>query len=176
MIVQADVVIADPEHMLARLDHALSGEIIGAFLKGPVQDFFAEEAAWRFGAEGDKASGGWPPLSDATVDIRERLGFSSDEPNIRTNDMFNFVTESSDLVMGPGFAQITIPGTPSDPLMAQKIETAQRGRADNPIPGFGPTPPRPVIATSGEEDLREVIYLLAKHVTQWMAGVGVTVA
>lgn len=174
VIIRADVIITDPENSLHRLDEALSGAVMAEFLAGPVRHFFGDEAAWRFGAEGDRASGDWQELSDATVALRTKMGFTPDDTNIRhpsgSDSMFQYVTEHFNVRYDPWGAEIDIPGTATGE-MGQKINTAQFGRVFNPIANFGPTPPRPVIATD-ERDFQEVVVMLAEHVIRWMTGVG----
>lgn len=169
--IKAEVQITDPERMMDRLEEAISEAALGIWLQRDVQDYMGESIAQRFGLEGDKASGDWAELSDATVAMREFMGFSSDEINIRTGDLFRWVTETSKLAAGPGFVELIIPGDSTDPILDEKLKTAQQGRATNPIPNFGPTPPRPVLATD-EDDLMEILVMLSEHITMWMAGIG----
>lgn len=172
LLIKADVIIADVDKMLFRLDEGLTGPVLAGFLAGPVQHFFGDEAAYRFGAEGDRSSGDWQELSDATVALRQKMGFSPDDINMRTGDLYEFVTEHYEVRSGPGFAEIDMPGQASGEL-ERKVETAQFGRVDNPIPNFGPTPARPVIATDTEKDAEEVVVMLAEHVIRWMTGIGI---
>lgn len=153
--------------MLERLNEALSERILAQFLAGDVQNYFADRAAYRFGLEGDKASGNWPPLSEATERIREAKGFTTDEINIRTGELFTFVTEHFELEPGPESVAINLPGHPTNPELEQKVWVAQEGLEEQDWSSFGPTPPRPVIATDSE-DMAEVLVLLSKHVIEFM--------
>lgn len=165
---RAQIVIDDQEvnRMIDSVWDAVSGQSLVRFLRGPVHDHFEEEIVQRFAHQGDAKSGHWPDLSEATVGIR-----GSDWPvNIRTEEMFQTLTEESDYEMGEFFAQMDLPG-PVDEVTEQKLITAAEGRTTNPIPNFGPTPARPVLAAD-ESDMMEILARLNRWIIWHVASGG----
>lgn len=148
----------DTLDMLDRVWRVLSGDHLEDFLQGPAHDYLEHEIVQRFAHQGDRQVGHWPDLSDATQNIRRQLGFEGDWPvNIRTEDMFDVLTHDADYaVTGPNAAEMTLPGNAADGVVAEKIKTAQQGKAHNPLANFGPTPPRPVLAAD-ETDLEALL-------------------
>lgn len=162
----------DVQNLFRDLDRSISGPSLHRFMSDDVADFFRTDIEARFNEEGDLNSGFWPELSDATLNIKRDLPDLRGQPediNIRTGDLFDFMTGNYDVVSGPNWSQIDIPGDPSDALTAQKLQTAQKGNPSNPIPGFGPTPPRPVLATS-EMQLGMILEMLEIHIIQTLIG------
>lgn len=162
----------DVEMMFARTMLACSEESFMAFLQGPAEQYFHEEIGLRFAYEGDRKSGNWPPLAEATNRIREALGFDPVTPiNIRTGALEEFVTESSEFMGGPHFAQMDIPGQSDNSETARKLRVAQRGAAagENPWPLAGSTPPRPVLAFD-EEDVAFLLESLETHIVNAIIG------
>ena len=151
---------------------ALSGPSLHAFLREGVSDFFRTNIEERFNEEGDVHSGFWPPLSEATIHIKSELPTLRDSPetiNVRTGALYDFVTGNYQIISGSNWAQVDIPGESSDPLTTKKLETAQKGSATNPVERFGPTPPRPVLATS-EMQLAMILEMLEYHILDVMVG------
>lgn len=125
-----------------------------------VANYLDDRAAYRFAYEGDDASGNWAQLAPTTERIRASLGYGPDGPiNIRTSEMFDHVVYTDAINAIPGGVQVTKP----DPgrikgVLAMKLETAQMGRADNPMFPGSSTPPRPVVALSE----RDTVDIMAK--------------
>jgi len=157
--------------MLTRAMIALSGGSLAAWMDGPAQNHVHEDIALRFAYEGDSKSGNWEPLAEGTNAIRQALGFPPVTPiNIRTGELERAVTEQDQITTGPDWAVLDIPGDDLDPLTRRKLETAQAGRADNPISGFGATPARPVLAVD-ESDMMVLLDTLAAHIIYQIIGV-----
>lgn len=179
-MIQVDVVVEDydVQNLFRDLDRTISGPSLHAFLAGDVSEYFRNNIEERFDEEGDALSGFWPPLKEGTVNIKRNLpGLRGqpDEINIRTGDLFDFVTDEYPTTSGPGWAQVDIPGDPPDALTGRKLEVAQHGSPTNPIQGFGPTPRRPVLATS-EMQLGVVLEMLEVHIIQALvSGIGGTI-
>lgn len=153
--------------LVDRVWEAVSGPSLEAFLRGPGHKYLANEVVARFAYQGDKKTGDWPDLSEATQNIREQQGFGADWPiNIRTEEMFHVVTEEADFLMMTNEAEMVMPGQAGKSgLVAKKIQTAQEGSNSNPIDGFGPTPPRPVLAAD-ETDAIALVEVLALWVME----------
>lgn len=153
---------------------SVAGGRLQQFLRWDVQKYFSKQIAIRFGSSGDSKSGPWAALEDSTQDIRAAMGVPAAGPiNIRTallgnrNSLFDFVTESYEVRGGADWAEIDIPGTPDDPVVAEKLRTAQQGSSDNPL-GYRDTPARPVLAHD-EDDLQEILEMLQGHVVLHVA-------
>src|ERR1043165_3957037 len=82
----------DVNRMIERTFSVLTGMNLETFLRGPAHDYLEDEIVQRFAVEGDKKSGHWPELSDATRSIRKHLGYSEDDMNIRSGKMFQVLT------------------------------------------------------------------------------------
>lgn len=160
---------SDVDRVIHLVEASVSGPSLERWLRGDATDIFHKDIESRFYEEGDVKSGFWAPLSEGTINIRRQLGYGPDPINRRTDEMFDFVTGNYPTHMGDGFATMDVPGKPNDPVTATKLETAQRGRADNPIPEFNATPPRPVLAVS-EMDLARLLESLQVHVVNFVIG------
>lgn len=160
----------DPSMRLFDLTmQAVSGFSLAAFLEGPAHDYFAEQIYGRFVDEGDTKSGFWEPLHDATVDIRRAMGYSGDHPiNERTGELKEWVTEEFEMMGGDDWAQMDLPGSAPTARHAEKLKTAQQGRAVNPL-GYGPTGPRPVLAHT-EDDLASILMRLQDWIIHRVVG------
>lgn len=169
--VEVNVDPFDVDMMVDRVWDVLRGDRLVEFLTGPAHDHLEEEIVQRFAYEGDNKSGDWPPLAEATMAIRQRMGFSPDEVNIRTTEMFQTLVQDYDAFpTGAASATMILPGSAAeDGAVAEKIRTAQQGRANNPIPGFGPTPPRPVLAVD-ETDMVALLERLNRWIIWEVAG------
>lgn len=167
-LAEVDVDVSQVLSLLARLDRTLTGPMLArGFLDNRVQPYFQEQIALRFAYEGDRASGDWPPLSEWTIRLKNELGYPEDT-NIRTRDLFEFVTEHYVLRGGGDWASLDVPGEPSNPLTEKKLATAQEGSTGN-IMGRGDTPPRPVIAVE-EADMAGILVLLMEHIYDGVLG------
>lgn len=171
-LVYIEVDSFDTDQMLMRVWDVLRGERLEEYLSGPAHDHLEEEIVQRFAYEGDSRSGNWPPLAEATMDLRQRMGFSADEINIRTGEMFQTLVEEYDVfATGASSAEMILPGSAADDgAVAEKIKTAQQGRTSNPMPNFGPTPPRPVLAVD-TSDMQELLERLSRWII-WEVSAG----
>lgn len=146
--------------MLNSIDSALSPSGLATFLGMAVGPWVKERAQDRFATEGDDVTGKWAPLSEVTVDIREKSGFEGAHPiNRRTGELEEYITQGQvGVVATPGLAVMTYPkNPPNTKSLKEKVSTAQRGRS-NPS-----TVPRPVLGLN-ERDLAQVLTMLAFHV------------
>lgn len=139
------------------------------FLKTSASDFFRDDIESRFEEEGDPKSGFWKPLKDATIDIRRADGFGDGPINERTGELRDFMTGDYDVMTTGSGAVMQVPGNPGGSELASKLATAQRGSINNPL-GYGPTPPRPVLAIS-EMDVFTLTRLLQVHIVRVVTGV-----
>lgn len=157
------------EHLIEIVEAQLTGAKLTVFLRESVYPQLRDEIFHRFADEGDRKVGQWEPLTDTTQDIRTALGYRPNDINIRSGQMFLFLQEGHELVTGPDFAELQVPGDTSDDLLVRKINTAQEGSDDNPL-GFGPTPPRPVLAAPDDQDIAEILEKLQAHIMVSVAG------
>lgn len=150
---------AQVEHMLMRLDTALSPWGIMAFMNSFVSPWLQERAESRFANEGDDAVGSWAPLKESTQEIRESHGFGASHPiNRRTGELEAYIMGDSLVQPIAGGVTLKMPGKPSGKAsVREKMRTAQKGRT-NP-----PTVPRPVLGMN-ETDLSHILTGLAFHV------------
>jgi hypothetical protein len=168
-IFEVDVDVFDVTRMMDYAILATSGARLVQFMEEDVVEHFHTETMLRFVHEGDRKSGNWQPLADATQDIRIALGYGGDSPiNERTGDLKDFVTTEYSILFGEDWAEVTIPGDTDNPLTAKKLQTAQQGSSDNHL-GYGSTPPRPVLAAD-DTDLEELLVRLEGHVAMSIAG------
>lgn len=152
------------DRLLRRVEKAISPAALAAFLGGPVHKHFQDEIVERFAIEGDSKSGSWPWLSDATEEIRASQGFDPEGPiNQRTGQLLDFVATQYELGRIQSGAELHVPGKPADSTLAEKLLHAQQGATSNPLPGAGPTPPRPVLAVD-ETDMEAIMVLLSEHI------------
>jgi hypothetical protein len=161
--------VKDPVEFVHKIIDATSGVSLVAFLENEATFHFHDDIESRFEEEGDVKSGFWKPLSDATVDIRRSYGFDDGPINVRTGEFKEFMLGDYDVRGFGTYAEMDVPGTPRDPILQAKLETAQQGRSTNPIPEFGPTEARPVLAVS-EMDLMKLVELLEFHIVTWAVG------
>lgn len=95
--------------------------------------------------------GKWPPLTENTKRIREYYGFTQDDPNVRSGEMLEWLTNpaSKTMVVTPITATMMTPGMHKGKnLNRRKLNTAQRGRSEPNQFGTGgmtETPPRPIL-------------------------------
>lgn len=173
VIVNVVVEDYDVQNLMRDLGLAISGPSFRRFLKDDVSDFFRNDIQERFNEEGDLASGFWAPLSPATLHIKQALPDLRGGPediNVRTGDMFDFLTDDYPVASGSDWAELEIPGDPPSPMLEKKLHTAQRGSSNNPMPGFGPTPPRPVLALSEAHHLAVILEMLEFHIIDTLVG------
>ena len=157
----------DVDNMLDRMAVGLADPSLISWLRGDVSPYLEKDIAQRFDSEGDNKSGSWPALHEATIAIREELGFGAGPINVRTGDLREFTETGREFLVGTGFVEMQVPGSPPDPVTAAKLEHAQRGTTANPNPRFGPTVPRPVLAIN-EGDLAAMMTMLHNHIIAFM--------
>lgn len=145
--------------MLNRLEQKLLPPNIGAFLNVTVDPYLQQRASQRFAGEGDDVVGNWSPLSPATEGIRSAQGYGAAHPiNRRTGDLENYIARSGgDVDVNPAGATLTFPGAPAQGELADKVQTAQVGRA------FPATVPRPVLGLN-QNDLLAVLTATALYI------------
>lgn len=144
---------SDVERALLGLENAISAPALSAWMKEyVVEEYFHDQIKNRFASEGDRASGHWAPLTEATENIRSALGFSPAHPiNERTGKLRELVTTASDITITADSVTAQIPGDVSDPVTKHKLEVAQKGSTSNPLPSATATPARPVLAMDTED-------------------------
>jgi hypothetical protein len=142
--------------MLMHLHNKLSPGNMASFLLGNVDPFLRTRASARFSGEGDDVVGSWAPLQPATQAIRVNKGYGADHPiNRRTGELERYITGTmGSVAVTPLGSVLTSPGTPPSGELADKVSTAQSGRA------FPRTVPRPVLGVN-ERDLAAVLTMLA---------------
>jgi hypothetical protein len=150
------------EHVLHRLDIALSPKGLATFLQGEVDPYLRGRAEQRFSTEGDDVVGQWAPLKPATQNIRAELGYGPDHPiNVRTGELMDYITQGNAATqMFPWGAGITLPGQPASGELLEKMIRAQAGDER--------TVPRPVLGMN-ENDLIAVLLLLARYIRDSMS-------
>lgn len=170
-----DIEVAGVQAAIALVAGSISPVQLGMFLHGFVWPHFRDRIVDRFAYEGDSASGPWPPLSPATIEIKESLGYydQADYANIRTGAMFEYVKNSKTVAPNGLGAVLRFPEEPNDPIMRRKLRVAQAGDpGPNWLnPAMGETPPRPVIAMDGT-DLVEVIARLQRWIVLYVGTKG----
>lgn len=165
---------ADEVHrMLNSVHSAVDTEAMTDFLTQDVNEHLVDRILARFQYEGDVASGDWKPLAESTQQIRRELGYPASGPvNERTTDMETFLLSGTfDMLLDGVGATLIVPGPINDPVLEKKIRTAQEGSNDNPLPGTGPTPPRPVLALD-DQDVVEIMSLLQVFIVGRITGGG----
>lgn len=147
------------QQMLNHLDSSLSPVGLTAFLYGAVGPWVKQRAADRFDNEGDDVTGGWAPLREATIKIRESQGFGEGPINRRTGELEEYITGGTySITSTPVGSSLKYPGTePKSKGLREKMRTAQRGRKSPS------TVARPVLGMN-ERDLAQVVTMLAFHV------------
>jgi hypothetical protein len=156
--------LADVNNLLDRVMLAVSGPSLERWLRGEVTEFFHDDIESRFNEEGDPIVGFWPPLSEATIEIRNQLGFGPEPINRRTDQLFDFVMHDYPTHAAEDWALMDVPGDAPDGLTRTKLETAQQGRATNPMPNFGATPARPVLSPITDMNAARILEMLQVHI------------
>jgi hypothetical protein len=150
---------AGVQAMLTRLESKLMPPNIGAFLHVTVDPYLQKRASARFANEGDDVVGAWAPLQAATEGIRSSQGYGAAHPiNRRTGILENYIVNAGgDVNVNPAGATLTFPGAPASGELADKVQTAQIGRA-NPD-----TVARPVLGLN-DNDLLAVLTATALYI------------
>lgn len=155
-----DTDMAGAHAMFAAVHHNLSPVGLAVFLKTVVDPYLRRRAKQRFASEGDDATGRWLPLTPATVQIRQSMGFPGPHPiNHRTGQLERFITDRPGRIgQAAAFSTLTLPGDSPTGELLEKFETAQVGKREG---GRGNvTPPRPVLRMN-EADMLTVVTELA---------------
>ena len=142
------------ERMLMRLDTVLSPVAIAGFLGATVSPYLRGRAQARFTGEGDDVVGAWLPLSEATQEIRESMGYGAAHPiNKRTGELEAYITQSAySIMVDPLGAVLTMPGNQPTGELADKVKTAQQGKRGSKN-SWGDTDPRPVLGMNSNDTL-----------------------
>lgn len=152
-------------NQILQLQHRLSSDGLEEFLEDVAHPYLQDRASARFAAEGDDAVGQWLPLDATTVQIRLALGYGGAHPiNVRTRDLLTYIITAAPQTgrVAEGM-ELTFPSSGGDPLIQEKIRTAQMGKS---VPS---TPPRPVVALS-EKDSSDLTMLLSDYITEGLVG------
>lgn len=141
------------------MDKFISPAGLAGYMSSVVKPRLDRDAKGRFRSKGDGASGKWAPLAQATQDIRQNLGFSPNDINVRTGTLRDFVTNSSP-VISQDLIGTTMewPGNPGSNLGRRLAQAAGRGKG----------PARYVIAY----DMNTVAYILSTLETWTVKGKG----
>ena len=153
---------AGVQRMLEALDTALNPIAVAGFLGAVVDPYIRGRAADRFASEGDGASGQWAPLSPATQEIRDQMGYGASHPiNRREGELEEFITQrKGGTTVAPYGASIRFPASSPGGELRDKFEHAQAGGVSDSGKSF---PARPVLAMD-ESDLTFVMLSLAEHI------------
>jgi hypothetical protein len=150
-LIDINVNKSDEAKLKFLMDHIrdrLSPAGLAALMRADVYREMKDRVSDRFNAEGDTTVGAWAPLSEATENIREDLGFPRDHPiNERTGSLRHFVETSH--VVGPMAtgAELAMPGPFTSQLIETKFRRAQQGKARGGSKDARRTMPRrPVLA------------------------------
>ena len=112
-----------------------------------------ERIAERFQGEGDSTVGAWAPLTEATENIREWLGFGREHPiNERTGRLRHFVENSFEIKPLGQTAELVMPGKFSNEEIENKFRKAQQGKTRSRRKDAIVTVPRPVVAIGQVEN------------------------
>lgn len=164
-----DVDDEDAIRMMDRVMETVGPVSLERWLRMAAHPHFTNEIVQRFAYQGDRVSGHWPDASEATEAMKENLEFDAEALNIRTGEMFDFLTSKAQFSVAGDQAMMSLPGRRPNPLMTRKIRTAQFGSNDNPIDEFGPTPPRPVLGFD-EQDMEFLLRSLERWVVWGVVG------
>lgn len=126
-----------------------------------VDPWLQKRAEYRFGNEGDAASGKWKPLTAFTNEWRDLQGYPVEHPiNVRSGALENWLTGVAD---GTFLGSSSMSGTyywpgvhlPYDDFITAKLEVAQVGSPPgrNKLFPNTTTPPRPVVAIDSTDVL-----------------------
>lgn len=147
-IVQFIIEAESAEAFIEKMELALGPERITEFLEGPTNEWITNRAHERFDHEGDSASGEWGGLSQATVDIREALGYGDGPINERTGQLRRWAVSSGTITEEEGSIGGIWPGDDPVGQLIPKVEHARKGG----ISDWGnPFPARPVVAFDAED-------------------------
>lgn len=156
--------------VMDKIFEATSGPSLMSFMHVVANPYMTDEIIDRFAVYGDQKSGNWPDLADATIQIRESLGFDGSDPiNEREGELLDFVANSRVWAGGADWVMMSLPGDPPSFELEQKLQHAQQGTSTNPLIPNAVTPPRPVLAT-GPDDMEALLKLLQEFIIFRVAG------
>lgn len=165
MNIDIEIDATDVEKLLINAERALSPVGVYRFMSKWAPNYFQNRAVDSFGSQADRATGPWAPLSAATIDIRERLGYGSGPINKRTGELREWLTSSpgNTYLMGSEVIFYFPSLAPPSYAAEQKLHTAQLGRAgsENPMIPGGSSPARPVTSI----DAQDVVQFMAGFAT-----------
>ncbi|URG17386.1 head-to-tail connector protein [Rhodococcus phage Mbo2] len=149
------------DRLLKTLINNTSDAILSTALAGSIHQHLQRRMVKRFAAGGDDASGTWTPLSEATLEIRQSLGFTRGDRkgqiNVRTGHMKDQLTKSKpDVSVTPVAVALSFPGNgiSERPDMFHRTQQALGNRRG---------PARPTLAYN-ETDVAVILTSLAKAV------------
>jgi hypothetical protein len=155
--------------LMALVQNSLGAESLEQYFH-KVDDFLSDRMVDRFAVEGDDASGQWPPLTETTIRLKEAMGASGDEINVRTGDLIHWMVETSDIDVLPsagGMLEKPSRQIFGDAIATKKLTTAQEGTNVNPMFPGAVTPPRPVAVLS-DRDCEDILQMLMTHIMTWV--------
>lgn len=170
--IEIEVNALDVERMLSLAEDSFSEPRVMHWMNTDLHDYFASETISRFSDGIDRNTGVWRKLSDATEHLREQQGYDPDWPiNVRTGELFDYVVNTFRIdTDGQDLTFVTPDDERVDATTAIKLEHAQFGASDNPIEGFGPTPPRPVIGFDADADAQAILMNFTNHIVDFLRG------
>jgi hypothetical protein len=139
--------------MLKGMLASLTPASMGVYLSTVVHPRLARRARERFRSEGDEAVGGkWAPLSEATLEIKEHLGYGRKKINERTGHLRDSIVESKPVLGHNGFGEtLDFPGNWDRPdLFLRNMQAA----------GMLKGPARPVVGSDYENDVAHMLTTL----------------
>ncbi len=159
--IRVNVNSREVERMLEKVQDSLSPTGLDSFFNQRLAPFFRRRVSDRFAGEGDDASGEWAPLSNATVKIRESMGYPGAHPiNVRSGSMKEFLEKAQGQTFpSEGATTFVFPGRSPGGKISERILNAQTGEngreKKNPV--------RPVLAVN-PVDLEYAMYALMGYI------------
>jgi len=162
IIVSASGVDAGALKMLDRLNSILSPFGIAGWMNSVVQPKIQHSARERFASEGADV-GGWEPLKESTLRIRESKGFPPGPINERTGRLKEYIVQNEGTIGHDGLG--TIFSWPTPPPLAGTDLAYSYGTAQAGSQHWG-TEPRPVAAITFED-----VVAINLGLGKWLDGV-----
>ena len=150
---------------------SVSPIMLRTWMAGRLHQAFQEQIINLFAYEG-RGFPGWAPLSEATLDLRRRMGNPGTEINEETGEMLNFLITNKSVNQVGGWSQLSIPGSTGDAVMQHKLMTAQMGKKNAPMFNNSEgvdTPARPVLVLE-QADRAMVMRMLQEHIVSHVGG------
>lgn len=106
-----------------------SAPSLAGYLETVVSPHLTRRAESRFKSAGDSASGKWAELTEATKEIRENLGFSRDEINVRTGTLRDYLTKPNPVTVQDALGTtMEWPGRPGRNLNSRLAQASGKRR------------------------------------------------